>query len=86
VDEVSSVYGSPAFCGAVPKRYKDAATLAIQNLAVSCAAQQAAGAPGNWLALGLLPVGIPPNPNQNFGKPRTMMNPRQFQFSAKFSF
>jgi hypothetical protein len=86
VDEVSSVYGSPAFCGAVPRRYKDATTLAIQSLAVSCAAQQAAGAPGNWLARGLLPVGIPPNPNPNFGKPRTMLNPRQLQFSAKFSF
>jgi outer membrane receptor protein involved in Fe transport len=86
VDEVSSVYGSPAFCGAIPQHYKDATTIAIQSGTMSCAAQQAAGAPGSWLALGLLPVIIPANPNPNFGKPRTMLNPRQFQFSAKFSF
>jgi hypothetical protein len=47
VDEVSSVYGSPAFCGAspaIPKHYNDATTLAIQQGAasVSCASQQAA--------------------------------------------
>lgn len=86
VDEVSSVYGSPVFCGAVPKSYKDATTLAIQSGSVSCASQQAAGNPGAWLALGLLPVSIPSTPNPSFGLPRTMLNPRQFQFAAKFTF
>ncbi len=91
VDEVSSVYGSPAFCGAspaIPKHYNDATTLAIQQGAasVSCATQQAAGNPLAWLGDGLLPVGIPNSPNPNFGKPRTMFNPRQLQFSLKFSF
>ncbi|MGD0792249.1 MAG: TonB-dependent receptor [Terriglobales bacterium] len=91
VDEVSSVYGSPAFCGAspaIPKHYNDATTLAIQQGAasVSCATQQAAGNPGVWVGDGLLPVGIPNSPDANFGKPRTMFNPRQLQFSLKFSF
>jgi outer membrane receptor protein involved in Fe transport len=97
VDEVSSVYGSPAFCGAtptIPRHYNDTTTLAIQQGAasVSCASQQAAaplpgpGGPGPWILDGLLPVAIPATPNQSFGKPRTMMNPRQFQFSLKFSF
>jgi hypothetical protein len=89
VDEVSSVYGSPVFCGgspAIPKHYKDGATLALQQGAVSCATQQATGNPGAWLALGLLPVSIPNAPNPVFGLPRTMFNPRQFQFSLKLSF
>jgi len=29
---------------------------------------------------------IPFSPNQNFGQPRTMLNPRQLQFAAKFTF
>jgi Carboxypeptidase regulatory-like domain/TonB dependent receptor len=88
VDEVNYIYGSPAFCGAVPQHYKDATTRAIEqgNASVSCAAQQAAGAPPAWLQLGLLPVSIPASPNATFGEPRTMLNPRQFQFAAKFSF
>jgi len=91
VDEVSSIYGSPAFCGAnpaIPQHYNDATTVAIQQGApsVSCATQQAAGNPGAWLADGLLPVGVPGSPDTNFGRPRTMFNPRQLQFSAKFSF
>ena len=89
VDEVSSVYGSPVFCSsspAIPTHYKDSTTLAIQQGAVSCASQQAAGNPGAWLALGLLPVAIPNGPNPVFGLPRTMFNPRQFQFSLKLSF
>jgi TonB dependent receptor len=91
VDEVSSVYGSPAFCGAspaIPKHYNDATTRAIQSgdASVSCATQQAAGAPLAWLALGLLPVTIPDSPLATFGKPRTVFNPRQLQFSLKFSF
>ncbi|MGA2019628.1 MAG: carboxypeptidase regulatory-like domain-containing protein [Candidatus Sulfotelmatobacter sp.] len=88
VDEVNYIYGSPAFCGAVPKHYKDATTRAIQSgdTSVSCAAEQAAAAPPAWLALGLLPVSVPNSPNTTFGEPRTMLNPRQFQFAAKFSF
>ena len=99
VDEVTSVYGSPAFCGAtpaIPRHYNDATTLAIQQSAasVSCATQQAAGNPGVWVGDGLLPVGIgvpipgqsSTFPNPTFGKPRTMFNPRQLQFSLKFSF
>ena len=91
VDEVSSIYGSPAFCGAtpaIPQHYNDATTLAIQrsDASVSCASQQAAGNPGAWLADGLLPVTIPNSPLANFGQPRTMLNPRQLQFALKFSF
>jgi hypothetical protein len=91
VDEINSIYGSPAFCGAspsIPQHYNDATTRAIQQGApsVSCANQQAAGNPGAWLADGLLPVGIPNSPNPIFATPRTMFNPRQLQFSAKFSF
>lgn len=89
VDEVSSVYGSPVFCGtspAIPRNYKDSVTRAIQQGAVSCASQQAVGAPPAWLALGLLPVNIPNTPNATFGQPRTMFNPRQFQFALKLSF
>jgi hypothetical protein len=91
VDEVSSVYGSPVFCGAspaIPKHYNDATTLAIQrgDASVNCGTQQAAGNPGVWLNDGLVPVPIPGSPNANFGKPRTMFNPRQLQFSLKFSF
>jgi len=88
---VNYIYGSPAFCGAtpaVPKHYKDATTLAIQqnNASVSCATQQAAAGPVAWLALGLVPVSVPNSPNATFGEPRTMLNPRQFQFALKFSF
>ena len=55
VDEVNSIYGSPAFCGAspvIPKHYNDATTLAIQQGGVSCATQQAAAAPPAWLGPG----------------------------------
>jgi len=89
VDEVNSVYGAPVFCGAspaIPKHYKDATTMAIEQGSVSCASQQAVGNPVAWLSLGLLPVSIPSAPNQAFGTPRTMFNPRQFQFSLKLSF
>jgi hypothetical protein len=86
IDEVNSVYGSPAFCGSIPHSFNDAATRAIQTGGVSCAAQQAAAAPPLFLAKGLLPVPIPPTPNPAFGTPRTVLNPRQFQLSAKFSF
>ena len=69
VDEVTSVYNDAIFCGGVPRHYKDAATLAIQKVQVSC------------------PAGVgAPFPNPLFGEPRTVFNPRQFQFAAKFSF
>jgi hypothetical protein len=72
VDEVTSVYGGGTidFCGAVPKNYRDAASVAIQTGQVTCPA-------GN---------GGAPAPNPLFGTPRTMFNPRQLQFSAKFTF
>ncbi len=99
VDEVTSVYGSPVFCGTtptIPRHYNDATTLAIQAGAPSTACPV-----GGIVVLGgsfaatpitaLDPIGhpglfIPTNPNASFGKPRTMLNPRQFQFAAKFSF
>jgi len=84
VDEVNSIYGSPVFCGAVPQHYKDATTLAIQGGAASVACP--AAPPPVWLADGLLPVTVPATPNATFGQPRTMLNPRQFQFAMKFSF
>ena len=73
VDEVTSVYGGGTidFCGATPQRFGDAASLAIQNGGVSCNGATNGGAPA---------------PNPLFGTPRTMFNPRQLQFSAKFSF
>jgi hypothetical protein len=90
VDEVTSVYGSPVFCGGViPQHYKDATTLAIEqgSSSVACPAGPVA-VPGGTVAP--TPIGnalfIPVLPNSNFGQPRTMLNPRQFQFAAKFSF
>jgi outer membrane receptor protein involved in Fe transport len=90
VDEVTSVYGSPVFCGAIPRSYKDATTLAIQQSAASvgCPAtlRTSLVGVGPWIAAGVLPINVPDTPNSNFGQARTAMNPRQFQFSAKFSF
>jgi hypothetical protein len=37
VDEVTSIYGSPVFCGAIPQHYRDATTRAIQQSAASTA-------------------------------------------------
>jgi hypothetical protein len=84
VDEVNSIYGSPVFCGNIPQHYRDATSKAIQSGAgsVTCPAAP----PPVWLADGLLPVTVPGTPNPVFGTPRTMLNPRQFQFSLKFSF
>jgi outer membrane receptor protein involved in Fe transport len=71
VNEVTSVYGTYNFCnGQVPAHYKDAASLAIERV------QNVGGCP----AAG------PPVPNPLFGGPRTMFNPRQLQFSLKYSF
>jgi len=84
VDEVTSVYGASVFCGtsAIPQRYKDAGTIAAQNQAI--AFDTGTGPPTCPLSLG--PVPAPPVPSASFGSPRTMLNPRQFQFAAKFSF
>jgi outer membrane receptor protein involved in Fe transport len=82
VDEVTSVYGAAVFCGPVPGRYNDAATHATQDAAI--AFDTGTGPPTCPLNLG--PVPAPPVPSASFGTPRTMLNPRQFQFGAKFSF
>jgi hypothetical protein len=85
VDEVTSVYGAAVFCGngAIPMRYKDSATYAAQ--AAAAAFDAGTGPPTCPLSgLGLTPA--PPVPNGLFGTARTMLNPRQFQFAAKFSF
>jgi hypothetical protein len=73
VNEVTSVYGGGTidFCGATPKRFHDAASVAIQQGLVTCNGAINGGAPA---------------PNPLFGTPRTMFNPRQLQFSAKFTF
>src|ERR1700678_1225886 len=82
VDEVTSVYGAAVFCGPVPGRYNDSATRATQDAAI--AFDTGTGPPTCPLNLG--PVPAPPVPSASFGTPRTMLNPRQFQFAAKFSF
>ena len=102
VDEVTSIYGSPVFCGGViPRHYRDATSRAIQagSGSMACPVGQTvvpggslANTPINTLPPGLGPgfepstLFIPNNPNVTFGLPRTMLNPRQFQFAAKFSF
>ena len=72
VDEVDSVYGTYNYCGAVPLRYKDAASIAIQTNPTSF--------------VGTCPAAGPPFPNPDFGAPRKMFNARQFQLSLKYSF
>jgi hypothetical protein len=83
VDEVTSVYGASVICGntATPRNYKDAATLATQAQAL--AFDEGTGGP---TCPSLAPSPSPPVPNGLFGTPRTVLNPRQFQFAAKFSF
>jgi hypothetical protein len=85
INEVTSVYGggTPDFCGGstpfngpVPRRYNDAASLAIQRGQVACLPEGAGG----------VFMDIAPAPNALFGTPRTMFNPRQLQISAKFTF
>lgn len=88
VDEITPVYGSPVFCGgAIPRHYRDSISRAIQTGAQTCPFGGIA-VPGGSLAP--TPIGtdlfIPNNPNATFGLPRTMLNPRQFQFAAKFIF
>jgi hypothetical protein len=108
VDQISSVYGSPVFCGGViPKHYNDATTLAIQSGASSMACPVSTNGlaipgVGSFAASPITTttpgascfppniaascVFIPANPSTTFGTPRTMLNPRQLQFSAKFTF
>jgi hypothetical protein len=83
VDEVTSVYGAAVVCGgtATPRNYKDQATIQTQQQAI--AFDNGTGGP---TCPNLSPVPSPPVPNALFGTPRTMLNPRQFQFAAKFSF
>jgi outer membrane receptor protein involved in Fe transport len=83
VDEVTSVYGAAVICGgtAVPKNFKDKATIETQQQAI--AFDNGTGGP---TCPNLSPVPSPPVPNALFGAPRTMLNPRQFQFGAKFAF
>jgi hypothetical protein len=106
VDEVTSVYGSPVLCGAIPKHYKDATTLGIEaGTGTACPVGDGVAIPGVLsfsttpitaaagekcsalpLAVGSHCLFIPGRPNATFGLPRTMLNPRQLQFSAKFTF
>ncbi len=83
VDEVTSVYGAAVLCGgtATPKNYKDAATLQTQAQALAFDTRT-----GGPTCPNLAPIPSPPVPNGLFGTPRTMLNPRQFQFAAKASF
>ena len=87
VDEVSSVYSSPIFCGTIPSHYKDAASLAIQRGQAVCPAfTLPAGVviPAQFHVPGS--AGDPPFPNASFGTARTMLNPRQLQIAAKVTF
>jgi Carboxypeptidase regulatory-like domain/TonB dependent receptor-like, beta-barrel len=89
VDQVLSIYGSPVFCGAIPHSYNDAVTRAIQagSSAVDC---PSGGIPVPGGSVAPTPIGttlfIPTTPTATFGRPQTVLNPRQFQFSARFEF
>ena len=88
VDEVTSVYGAAVFCGngAIPSRYKDKATITTQQTAAFFDSAPPGTVPPSCPVAGLGLTPAPPVPNALFGTPRTMLNPRQFQFAAKFSF
>jgi len=88
-DEVTSVYGSPVFCGGIPRHYNDAMTRAIQQQSPSVACPNGGiTVPGGSVAP--TPIGtalfIPTTPNATFGIPRTAFNPRQLQFSVRLTF
>lgn len=70
VNEVTSVYGTYNFCSGQVPSH--------YKDAASIAIQQG-GVAG-------CPLAGPPTPNAAFGGPRTMFNPRQLQFSLKYSF
>jgi len=118
VDEVTSVYGSPVFCGSpavIPHHYRDATSRAIQagSGSTACPVGDGFAIPGvgsfastpittstlaggscSGAGMSLNPLAnisatclfIPATPSPTFGLPRTMLNPRQFQLAAKFSF
>jgi hypothetical protein len=123
IDEVTSVYGSPVFCGSpalVPHKYNDATSRAIQagSATQTCPVGNGLAIPGvgsftstpiteqaGFLGQACTGVGPSPNPlenigpqclfipvtpsataGDNFGLPRTVFNPRQFQLVARFSF
>jgi Carboxypeptidase regulatory-like domain/TonB dependent receptor len=106
VEEVTSVYGSPVFCGGIPGHYNDALTRAIQQQSASVACPV-----GNinhivpsfvgsfattpitnfnpedpCFSTGFTCLFLPAKPGANFGLPRTVLNPRQLQFSMRFNF
>ena len=83
IDEVFSVYGSPIFCGDVPGHFKDAASVAIQQGQTACPFPFVIPNPPPYVPVQFF---VPPAPNQNFGTPRTVLNPRQLQFVLKLSF
>ncbi|MGB2643067.1 MAG: TonB-dependent receptor [Candidatus Acidiferrum sp.] len=70
VNEVTSVYGTYNFCGGVVPQHYKDAA----SLAIQTVQDTDC------------PAGGPPVANPLFGGPRTMFNPRQLQFSLKFSF
>ena len=70
VDEVFSVYGTYDFCSGLVPRHYKDS---VSNMIQNF---EVAGCP----------PGGPPIPNNLFGTPRTVFNPRQLQFSAKFMF
>ena len=106
VDEVTTIYNSPVFCGGIPGHYNDGLTRALQQQAAStnCPVGNVttilppfigsfATTPipnTNTLdpcfSTGFTCLFIPANPNPNFGRPRTVLNPRQLQFSVRFTF
>jgi len=93
VDEVTSVYGSPVFCGGIPQHYNDAMTRAIQqgSSSVACPVGNVTNIVPSFVgSFATTPINtnlfIPAKPNANFGLPRTMLNPRQLQFSVRFTF
>jgi hypothetical protein len=60
----------------VPHHYKDATSVAIESGQVTCVPYS-----GPYTGFAEAPF-----PSSLFGTPRTMFNPRQLQFSAKFTF
>jgi Carboxypeptidase regulatory-like domain/TonB dependent receptor len=97
VDQVFSIYGSPVFCGPIPRHYNDAVTRAIQAGSASVACPSG-GIPIPGGSLAPTPIAaefptssgadlfIPSEPTATFGQPQTVLNPRQLQFSARFTF
>jgi hypothetical protein len=67
VDEVTSVYGTADFCGAVPVHYKDAATRTVESGQLACPA----GAP---------PVNPQCGDPRNMFNPRQLQFSARFEF------